>query len=114
VRGGLLGAGRFGGDTEDEPVGPGASALHALAGAHWFFTPQSMASFYAGGEYRAQLTRRAERDAGTMLGKAGVEAALSSRAHFFVEGGYGIHLTRGADDERQTRIVGEIGLRIKF
>jgi hypothetical protein len=114
VRGGLLGSGRFGGDDDDEAVGPGAAALHALVGAHWYFTPDSMASFYTGGEYRAPITRRAERDAGSVLGKAGVEAAISSRAHVFVEGGYGLRLTRGTDDERQTRIVGEIGLRITF
>jgi hypothetical protein len=114
LRGGLLGSGRFGDDEDDESSGPGAAALHALVGAHWYFTPESMASFYAGGEYRAQVTRRPERDAGTVLGKAGFEAAVSARARVFVEAGYGMRLTRGTDDERQTRIVGEIGFRIKF
>lgn len=116
IRGGLLGSTTFGGDEEEDSAvtGPGASALHAHGGAAYYFTPDAMASLYAGGEYRAQLTDRAERDAGTVLGKGGVQAAFSSRVSLFVEGGYGIRLTRGAEDERQTRIVGEMGVRIKF
>jgi hypothetical protein len=115
VRGGLIGTASFGGDDSDErPTGPGAPALHALGGLFFYFTPRSMVSFYSGGEYRAPLTPRPERDAGTMLGKGGLEAALSSRVGMFVEGGYGVRLTRGEDDERQTRIVGEIGFRIRF
>lgn len=111
IRGGVLGATHTGDDGDD---GPGVAALHATAAALYFFTPRSMASFYTGGEYRAQLTHRADRDAGTLLGKAGVQAAFSSRVGFFVEGGYGARLTRGDDDERQTRIVGELGVRIRF
>ena len=60
------------------------------------------------------LTNRAEHDAGTVLGKGGVQAAISARISLFVEGGYGVRLTRGAEDERQTRIVAELGVRIKF
>ena len=115
VRGGLIGSASFGGDDGDErPTGPGAPGLHALGGLFMYFTPQSMVSFYTGGEYRAPLTQRAERDAGTLLGKGGIHAAVSSRVGVFVEGGYGVRLTRGDDDERQTRIVGEMGLRIRF
>jgi hypothetical protein len=115
VRGGLIGSTLFAGDDADErATGPGAASLDAAVAGLFYFTPQAMASFYTGGEYRAPLTARAERDAGTMLGKAGVQAAISSRASVFVEGGYGARLTRGDDDELQTRIVAEIGLRIKF
>lgn len=115
VRGGLLGTAAFGGDEDDEaPIGPGVAAMHAIGGAFYYFTPQSMVSAYAGAEYRAQLTHRAERDAGTLCGKGGLEAAVSSRVSVFVEGGWGARLTRGEDDELQTRIVGEIGFRIRF
>jgi hypothetical protein len=115
IRGGLIGSGSFGGDDSDDlPTGPGQPALHALVGGFFYFTPESMMTFYSGGEYRAQLTRRADRDAGTLLGKAGLQAALSSRTSIFVEGGYGARLTRGDEDELQTRIVGEVGIRIKF
>ena len=113
VRGGMIGSTTFG-DDEDAPTGPGVAALHAVGGAFYYFTPQSMVSAYAGGEYRAQLTRRAERDSGTLLGIGGVQATLSSRASVFVQGGWGRRLTRGGEDELQTRIAGEIGLRIKF
>jgi hypothetical protein len=115
VRGGLIGSTLFAGDDADErATGPGTGSLDAAVAGLFYFTPEAMASFYTGGEYRAPLTARAERDAGTMLGKAGVQAAISSRASVFVEGGYGARLTRGDDDELQTRIVAEIGLRIKF
>ena len=114
IRGGLIGSTTFGG-PDDEPItGPGAAALHALGSVLFYFTPQSMASFYTGVEYRAQLTDRAEQDAGTMLGLGGVQAALSSRASVFVQGGYGSRLTRGDEGELQTRIVGEVGFRLKF
>ncbi len=116
VRGGLIGSGRFGGDEDESEgdTGPGASALHAHGGLLYYFTPDALASVYAGGEYRAQLTNRADEDAGTVLGKGGLEAAISSRVRLFVEGGYGMRLTRGPDDERQTRLVGELGVRVKF
>ena len=113
VRGGVIGSTTFG-DDDEVPTGPGAAALHAFGGLFYYFTPQSILSAYAGGEYRAQLTHRAERDSGTMLGIGGVQATLSSRASVFVQGGFGRRLTRGDEDELQTRIAGEIGLRFKF
>jgi hypothetical protein len=73
-----------------------------------------MLSLYAGGEYRAQLTSRADRDAGAVLGVGGLQGAVSSRVSVYVEGGYGVRLTPGDDDERQMRLAGQIGLRIKF
>jgi DNA-binding winged helix-turn-helix (wHTH) protein len=116
VCGGLIGSTTFGSEDDEDSrvIGPGVPSLHAHGGVAYYFTPESMASVYAGGEYRAQLTNRAERDAGTVLAKGGVQAALSSRVSVFVEGGYGVRLTRGSEDERQTRIVGELGVRIKF
>jgi DNA-binding winged helix-turn-helix (wHTH) protein len=116
IRGGLIGSSSFGDDQDDDTsaTGPGAPSLQAHGGLAYYFTPHAMASFYAGGEYRAQLTDRAEGDAGTVLGKGGLQAAISSRVGVFVEGGYGVRLTRGADDEQQTRLVGELGVRIKF
>jgi hypothetical protein len=113
VRGGLVGATTFW-DDDNESSGASASALHAFGGALYFFTPRSMASLYSGAEYRAQLNRRGERDAGTVLGVGGVQAMLSSRAGFFVEGGYGIRLTEGGEGETLTRLTGQIGVRIRF
>lgn len=113
VRGGLVGATTFQ-DEDDESVGSSASSLHAFASTLYFFTPQSMVSLYSGAEYRAQLNRRAERDAGTVLGVGGVQAMLSSRAGLFIEGGYGVHLTKGDEGERLTRLTGQVGFRIRF
>jgi hypothetical protein len=115
VRGGLIGADSFGGDdADDRPTGPAVPSLQASAAGLFYVSPESMLSFYAGGEYRAQLTSRADRDAGAVLGVAGVQGAVSSRVSVYVEGGYGVRLTRGDEDERQMRLAGQIGLRIKF
>lgn len=114
ARGGLIGTAVLGGDEDDVATGPGTAALDALGSVLYYFTPQSMASFFAGLEYRAPLTARAERDAGTALGLGGVQAALSSRSAVFVQGGYGVRLTRGDEGEWQRRLTGEIGFRIKF
>ena len=40
--------------------------------------------------------------------------ALSSRVSLFLEGGYGAALQKNDDDVRVTRIVGQIGVRLKF
>jgi hypothetical protein len=114
IRGGLIGSTTTGEDDEEVATGPAAAALHARGAALYYFTPQSMASVYAGVEYRAQLTRRADEDAGSVLGMAGFEASLSSRAGVFVQGGYGVRLTRGDEGERQSRLAADIGFRIRF
>jgi len=114
VRGGMIGSTPLGEDEDDARSGPGATALHARGAALYYFTPQSIASAYAGLEYRTPLTNRADKEAGTALGMAGVEASLSSRASVFVQGGYGMRLTRGDEGERQSRLVGDIGFRIRF
>ena len=115
VRGGLAGSGRFGGEDADElPTGSGAPALHAFGGLLFYFTPQSIVSLYSGGEYWAQLTQRADRDAGSIVGKLGAEGAFSSRVRLFVEGGYGLALTKGDERERVSRFVGQIGIRLKL
>ena len=113
VQGGVAGSGSIGGDTDDLPAGSGAPALHAFGGALWYFTPRAMASLYTGAEYWAQLTQRAGTDAGAVLGKVGLQAALSSRASVFVEGGYGLGLTRN-DEGWPTRLVGRFGVRFKL
>ncbi|MGE0866222.1 MAG: hypothetical protein AB7P34_20170 [Vicinamibacterales bacterium] len=114
ARGGLLGSTTFG-EVDDEAVtGPGAAALHAFGGAQFYFTPQAMASFYTGAEYRAQLTGRAGKDAGTLLGVGGLQATVSSRASVFVQAGYGARLSRGDEGEWQTRVTVEIGFRFRF
>jgi hypothetical protein len=113
VRGGVVGATTFN-DEDDESSGSSASSIHGFASALYFFTPQSMVSLYSGAEYRAQLNRRAERDAGTLLGVGGVQAMLSSRAGLFVEGGYGVRLTDGDEGEKLTRLTGQVGVRIRF
>lgn len=115
LRGGLVGSGSFRGDTSDElPTGSGASALHALVGAVYYLTPQSMISLYGGAEYWAQLTRRTAPDVGSVLAKLGIQAAASSRVSLFIEGGYGLRLTRDDDDQLMSRLGGQIGIRFKF
>jgi hypothetical protein len=114
LSGGVVGAGSVGGESDGSASGPGALALHLFGGALWYFTPASMGSFYAGGEYWAQVTNRAERDAGSLLAKAGFQAAVSSRASLFIEGGYGFALTKGSEDEVLSRVQARIGVRLRI
>jgi hypothetical protein len=114
ARAGVVGSGALGGDPDELPAGVGVPSLHAFAAANWYFTPQSMASFYAGAGYWAQITARDGPDRGSILGLAGVEAALSSRATVFVEGGYGIGLTKTDDGATRQRFVARLGVRVKL
>jgi hypothetical protein len=115
VSGGLTGMGSIGGeDSENVANGTGAPALHASGGLLFYFSPQSIGSLYAGGSYWAQLTQRGDGDAGTVLGTLGFEGALSSRVRLFAEGGYGFALTKGQHDERISRILGRVGIRLKL
>lgn len=115
IRLGAVGSGSLGGDDEDALLsGSGAPALHAAGGLLYYFTPRSMISLYLGAEYWAQLTEREAGDTGSLLGTAGVQAAVSSRASMFIQGGFGARLARGEDDELLSRIVAQMGLRIKF
>jgi hypothetical protein len=119
IRAGAVGTGQFGGtedDGDERPTGTGAPALHAAGGVLFYFTPESMISLYVGGEYWAQITQRAEggHDTGSVLGTAGIHAAISSRASVFVQGGVGANLSRGGEDELQTRFVAQMGLRFKL
>jgi hypothetical protein len=114
IRGGLAGTGSFGGDDADQPAGIGAPALHGTAGALFYFSPLSMVSLYSGIDYWAQLTQRADSDAGSLVGTLGVQGALSSRASLYLEGGYGLGLSKGDEDETLRRFVGRIGVRLKF
>ena len=97
VRGGVVGSGALGGDPDDVPTGVGVTALHAFGAASYYFTPGSMASFYAGAGYWAQITARDGPDSGSILGLGGMEAALS-RATVFLEGG-----RRCPDQDRRRR-----------
>lgn len=115
ARGGVIGSALFAGANADErPTGPGASAIHALGGLFYYFTPGAMVSLYSGAEYRVPLTDRADKEPGTLFGQLGLQAAVSSRASMFVQAGYGMRLTRGESDELQTRVAGEMGIRIRF
>ncbi|HET7220963.1 MAG TPA: hypothetical protein VFJ02_23075 [Vicinamibacterales bacterium] len=115
IRAGLVGSGQFGLDEDDEPgTGSGAAALHASGGALYFFSPQSLLSAYVGAEYWAQLTRRPERDLGSVLGTAGIQATVSSRASVFVQGGFGVRLNRGDENELVSRIVAQLGFRVRM
>jgi hypothetical protein len=78
------------------------------------FRAQSIASLYGGADYWAQISQRDGLDAGTIIGVAGVQGALSSRVSLFLEGGYGAALQKNDDNVRVTRIVGQIGVRLKF
>ena len=111
----LAGSGSFGGDAADSrEKGAGAPSLHVIAGGLFFLKPRSLLSPYAGAEYWAQVTHRSGKDAGAAVGKFGLQAAISSRAGLFAEGGYGVGLTRGEAGELLTRIVGQVGVRIRF
>jgi hypothetical protein len=115
VRGGFRGSGSSGGeDSEDLATGQGAPALHAFGGLLYYFTPQSIVSLYTGADYWAQLTQRDGPDSGSLVGVFGVQGALSSRVSLFLEGGYGVALRTNDDDGRARRVVGQIGVRLKF
>lgn len=115
LRGGVRGTGSAGGDDAEKlATGAGAAALHGFAGLLYYLTPRSLVSMYAGAEYWAQVTQRDSPDAGSMVGTFGVQGALSSRASLFVETGYGVGLRRNSEDVRVTRIVGQIGVRLRF
>ena len=114
VRGGLAGSGTFGGEDSDQAAGIGVPALHATAGAQFYFTPQSMLSLYSGIDYWAQLTQRADSDAGSLIGTLGAQGAMSSRASIYLEGGYGFGLSKGEEDETLRRFVARVGVRLKF
>jgi hypothetical protein len=121
IRFGVVGSDAFGGDSdedddedEDAAVTTPNTALEALGGAVYYLTPASIWSFYGGGEYRARITNRETDDIGSANAIVGLQGALSSRASFFVEGGYGFRLRRGDEGELQTRIVGQAGVRFRF
>ena len=115
VRGGVAGSGTIGGDPDALPSGVGVPALSAFGAGLYYFTPRSIASLYAGGGYWSQITARGDTaDRGAILGLGGIEAALSSRATVFVEGGYGVGLTRTEDDGLRKRVMGRIGVRLKL
>ena len=115
VRGGLRGSGSAGGDdAEDLPTGQGAPALHAFAGLLHYFTPHAIASLYTGADYWAQLTQRSGQDAGSVIAVLGVQGALSSRVSVFLEGGYGTALQKNDDEVRPTRMLGQVGVRLRF
>jgi hypothetical protein len=129
LRFGAIGSDTFGGGSDDsddddsddsDSSNDGTStslsghAIEGLGGAVYYFTPESVWSFYGGGEYRARITNRLTNDIGAVNAIVGLQGALSSRASFFVEGGYGFRLRRGGEGELQTRIVGQGGVRFRF
>jgi hypothetical protein len=137
VRFGVIGSDTFGGESDDSDSDESDSdsddssdsgsedddgtstdlagnALEALGGAVYYFTPESIWSLYAGAEYRARLTHRSSDDAGAVNAILGLQGALSSRASFFVEGGYGLRVQRGDEGELQTRMIGQAGVRFRF
>ena len=115
VRGGFRGSGSVGGeDAEDLARGSGVPALHAFGGMLYYLSPESLISVYTGAEYWAQLTQRRGPDSGLVVGTIGVQGALSSRASVFIEGGYGVGLRQNEDEVRVRRIVGQVGVRLKF
>lgn len=111
---GLVGSTTADGLDDDERIGAAAPAFYANAAALVYLTPSAVISPYLGTEYRARLTERPEKDAGTVFGLGGVQASMSSRASVFAEAGYGLDLTRGSDDELRTRFVTSVGVRVRF
>ena len=114
VRGGVVGSAALGGDPDAVASGIGVTALHAFAAGNYYFTPGSLASVYAGAGYWAQITARDGPDAGSVMGLGGMEASLSSRATVYLEGGYGIPLTRTDDGAMRQRFVARVGIRVKL
>jgi hypothetical protein len=115
VRGGVVGSAALGGDPDDRTDGTGQPALHAFGAGLYYFSPRSLASLYAGAGYWWQMTARGDSaDAGSVLGLGGVEASVSSRATVFVEGGYGIGLTKSDDDATRQRFLARVGVRLKL
>lgn len=115
VRGGLAGSGSYGGDDSDElSTGPGAAAVHALGGASFYFTPRSIWSMYAGVGVAVQITQRSGSGMSSLIGSLGLQGAVSSRASLFIEGGFGRGLNKDDDDNRLSRFVGSIGIRLKL
>jgi predicted porin len=119
VRIGAVGSGRFGGEMSDDASdaaasGSGAPSMHVTGGVLYYFTPRSILSAYLGAEYWAQLTERSGRDTGSVLGIAGVQAAVSSRASFYIQGGIGTRVNRGDENELLTRFVAQVGLRLRM
>ncbi len=114
VRIGLVGSTTADGLDDDERIGAAAPAFYATAAALVYLTPSAVISPYLGTEYRARLTERGGKDTGIALGLAGFQASISSRASVFAEAGYGLHLTRGSDDELRTRFVTAVGVRVRF
>lgn len=114
LRGGVAGSATIGGEDDDLPEGVGMPALHAFGAGLYYFTPRSMASLYAGAGYWAQITARDGPDRGSILGLGGLDAAVSSRALVFVEGGYGVGLTRTDDGGTRQRFMGRVGVRLKL
>lgn len=115
VRGGVVGSAALGGDADDRTDGTGQPALHVFGAGLYYFTPQSIASLYAGAGYWWQMTARGDSaDAGSVLGLGGVEASFSSRATVFVEGGYGIGLTKTDDGTTRQRFLARVGVRLKL
>lgn len=115
VRAGLAGSGALGGDGDATmPVGTGAPALRGFAGALYYFTPRSIWSVYTGADYWGQLTQRTAGDHGMAVGTVGLQAAVSSRVSVFAEYGYGLNLSRGADGEAITRMLGRVGVRLRI
>lgn len=115
VRAGLAGSGALGGDDDSTmPVGTGAPALRGFAGALYYFTPRSIWSVYTGADYWGQLTQRTAGDHGMAVGTLGLQAAISSRVSVFAEYGYGLNLSRGADGEAITRMLGRVGVRLRI
>lgn len=114
VTGGLTGVARVGDPADAQQIGRGALAVHAFGGASYYLTPLSLGSLYLGGTYWNQVSAREGRDAGTVIGHVGLQAAVSARAAFYVEGGYGLSLAKGEKDETITRILGRVGVRFRF
>jgi hypothetical protein len=115
IRFGVVGSGTFSDSASDDTtVTTGTATVDVLGGALYYFTPESMWSLYAGGEYRARLLHRVDGDTGSVVGTVGLQGAISSRTSFFLEAGYGMRLRKGDSGELLTRMVGQVGVRIKF
>jgi hypothetical protein len=88
--------------------------VHALGGVFFYFTPRSIWSAYTGIGLAVQMTQRSGSGMSSVIGSLGVQGAVSSRASFFIEGGFGRGLNKDDEDNRLSRFVGSIGIRLKL
>ena len=115
VRGGVVGSGALGGDPDDVPTGIGVTALHAFGAGELLL--------HAAGRWPASTPApatgpRSPPATAPTAARSSASAAWRRRSRrarrVFVEGGYGLGLTRTEDGATRQRFVARVGVRVKL